>query len=326
MTRSVARVAVSFSLLAGPLLTGRGVLAAAPRDSVTVKPSTEAWYQQVPPCVALVDCSALPGATAYPEDTLHVEISAGQERARMYLAFSLSEIPAGAELLGGTLTLPIDADPAHGSFSAEQADMVACLVEAEFEPVRGSPSRPPQTACKASSPAVFQAAAGGFTVDLQPLADRWGGARAALALLPSDAAAQESSTWHVTFPATTEGEAAKSIAATLEYRAPEEKAPVEGALGGGGGVTDPLPATGGAPPPTIPVSSDGGGATTSPVAETPAPPAQPSAQPAASGTPSPPGLASGGFAYPQVWALPLVMLAGFGALGRSLTKELYRRR
>jgi hypothetical protein len=37
------------------------------------------------------------------------------------------------------------------------------------------------------------------------------------------------------------------------------------------------------------------------------------------------GLAGQGFAYPIVWALPLALLAGLGAVGRVLTRELYRR-
>jgi hypothetical protein len=39
-----------------------------------------------------------------------------------------------------------------------------------------------------------------------------------------------------------------------------------------------------------------------------------------------PGVADQGLlATSQVWALPLVLLAGFFALGRALTKDLYRR-
>ncbi len=39
-----------------------------------------------------------------------------------------------------------------------------------------------------------------------------------------------------------------------------------------------------------------------------------------------PDVAGQGFlAQSQVWALPLVLLAGFFALGRALTKDLYRR-
>ena len=316
-------------LLAGFAVFGiwPAVAGAAPKDSVTVQAEKEAWYQTVPPCLSLVDCSALPAASPYPENTLHVEIANGQERARTYLTFSLSEIPSGSELLGGTLTLPLDADPAHGGFSAEEADMVACLVEAEFEPVRGSPNKPPETLCKTSAPAVFDAEAASYKVDLDPFVGRWGGGRAALAILPSDTAAQGGSTWHVTFPAKAEG-APTSIALTLDYAAPEEKAPAEGVTGGGGGVTNPLPAVGSAVPPApapgeAPVAPADGA--TPPVVQPTAPTAPPVAPVAGGNQPIPSGFAGPGFAYPQVWALPLLLLAGYSALGRSLTKDLYRR-
>jgi hypothetical protein len=316
-------------LLAGIAVFGTwpGIAAAAPKDSVTVQAEKEAWYQAIPPCLSLVDCAALPGATPYPENTLHVEITNGQERARTYLAFSLSQIPSGSKLLGGTLTLPLDPDPAHGGVSAEEADLVACLVEAEFEPVRGSPSKPPETLCKTKAPAVFDAEAASYKVDLEPFVGRWGGGRAALAILPSDSAAQEGSTWHVTFPAKVEG-SPTSIALTLEYTAPQDKVPVQGPPGGGGAVNNPLPAVGSAAPPApapggAPVAPADGA--TPPVVQ-PTPPTAPPVAPVAGGNqPIPSGFAGPGFAYPQVWALPLLLLAGYSALGRSLTKDLYRR-
>ncbi|MGH2685874.1 MAG: hypothetical protein ACRDJP_10465, partial [Actinomycetota bacterium] len=174
----------------------------------------EAWYQHVPPCVSLVDCSALPAASPYPEDTLHVGVSGGQETARTYLAFSLSAIPSKGELTGGTLTLPVDAEQGHGSFTPEQADMVACLVTAEFEAVRGSADAPPPTECRAQAPAQFDASSKAFTVDLSAFAGRLDGPRAALALLPTDAALQARSSWHVAFKAT---QAQPPVPITAEY-------------------------------------------------------------------------------------------------------------
>ena len=51
--------------------------AAASATGVTVFMSTEAWYDETPPCVSLVDCSAVPPTTPYPEDSLHVSVTAG---------------------------------------------------------------------------------------------------------------------------------------------------------------------------------------------------------------------------------------------------------
>ena len=92
---------------------------AAPKEQVTTPAAKQAWYAQAPPCAA-IDCSIVPLVTPYPEDTLHVSISGGQETARTYLAFPLT-VPAHSRLVGGELVLPIDADPAHGSVTPEDA-------------------------------------------------------------------------------------------------------------------------------------------------------------------------------------------------------------
>src|SRR5438093_403095 len=121
-----------------------GSAAADDTRTVTVQMQAEAWYQEIGPCVSLIDCSALPAPNPYPEDTLHVAATGGQENARTYLAFSLSAIPFGAQVQDGTLTLPLDTDQGDGSFAPDQADLLACLVTEPFKPVRGSAEKPPE--------------------------------------------------------------------------------------------------------------------------------------------------------------------------------------
>src|SRR5437867_1841272 len=68
----------------------------------TVPMSAEAWYDEPPPCVSLIDCSTVPSESPYPAKTLHVAISGGRETARTYVVFSLP-VPVGGRLIGGTL-------------------------------------------------------------------------------------------------------------------------------------------------------------------------------------------------------------------------------
>src|SRR5438874_13780058 len=106
------------------VLVGAGASAGANR-TITLTMSTEAWYQEPPPCVSLIDCSAAPAAGPYPQDTVQVSVTGGQETARTYLAFRLL-VPFGASLLAGTLSLPVDQDPGSPPVQPDHADMPAC--------------------------------------------------------------------------------------------------------------------------------------------------------------------------------------------------------
>src|SRR5439155_14439957 len=143
---SILVLAVAFSWHARPAAAAQG-------SAPTVFMSTEAWYDETPPCVSLIDCSAAPAATPYPEDTLHVSVTAGQETARTYVAFYL---PA-SNLTGGTLTLPLDTSSSDGSVAPDTADLTACVVTHSFKPVRGSLETPPPANCHVSSAAVYDA-------------------------------------------------------------------------------------------------------------------------------------------------------------------------
>src|SRR5438132_6440425 len=146
MKRRVPLLPASISLIVlAAAFSWQASLAAAAGSHVTVFMSTEAWYDETPPCVSLIDCSAVPPTTPYPEESLHVSITAGQETARTYLAFDL---PSGVEF--GTLTLPLDTDPADGSAAPDTANLTACLVTKTFKPVRGSLESPPPANCHVS--------------------------------------------------------------------------------------------------------------------------------------------------------------------------------
>ena len=311
---------VGLSLVAGP-----GAAAQEPK-SVTVPISKGAWYAQLPPCLSAIDCSVLPPTSPYPEDTLHVAISGGEETARTYVALSFI-LPLDAVLTGGTLDLQVDTDPSHGSVSPETARMVACLVVDEFEPVRGSADKPPRTKCAVRQGARYDAEAELFTVDLDRFVDEWDAGIAALAQLPSESAGAGRDTWHVVFPAAEKGE--EIITATLTYTI------VEDTTGGFDFGPDPEPQTD--PEPFDPGSSSVSSfappsfdtAAGPPIAQAePVPSALPTAsqpidtQPASAVAASTAGFAGKGFAYPIVWAFPLILLVGYGLIGRALTKEL----
>jgi hypothetical protein len=315
-----------------------GAMLAAPASARSAKKakgstSQEAWYAQAAPCLSAIDCSVLPVATPYPEDTLHVAISAGQEMARTYLGLDF-DLPRKGRLTGGTLKLPLDVDPSHGSVTPETASMVACLTTHKFKPVRGSLEAPPEVKCDVRKMALYDEKDAVFKVDLERFAKAWQKKRAALAIVPSTTALASSQTWHVVFPATKKNDKkATGISARLTYTlrpkeatgglglgdhkdpAPIEVKPNSGSaavdvgtsLGGGAGFPT-LASESSAPQPTTPTEI-----------------VDPEPASAVVAQPYPEGFAGDGFAYPVVWAFPLALLAGLWAVGRALTKDLYRR-
>jgi hypothetical protein len=313
MSKRLALVVVvswlALGVLIGPSLRGPAH-AAQQTKRATVPMATEAWYLSVPPCTNLLDCSPVPPVSPYPKDTLHVAVAAGRELARTYVAFEAS-LPSSARLTSGRLNLPVDTDPLHGSLVPNRARMEACLATGEFKAVRGSPAAPPAINCETSAPATWNGKEKAFTVELDAFLGSWQSGAGALALVPASAGEPTPDSWHVVFPATPkEGSKAPAIVATLTYST----------VGTGSGGPSDIPA------PDIPITGGTGvGVGFGPLPQAPAPqptplPTAPVVQPLYPG-----GFAGLGFAYPIVWALPLVIIAGVGALGRALTKELYRR-
>lgn len=325
---------VSLSICAGLLVAGLigSVASAATREQIEVTTSKTAWYAQAPPCAA-IDCSVLPLVHPYPEDTLHVSISGGQETARTYLAFPTF---VSGRLVGGTLELPLDDDPAGGSVTPESAHFVACLTKTKFEPVRGSFAQPPKADCKVRKTARYDAEDLVFTVDLAPFAKHWKKDEGALALVPSKGAVEAGETWHVTFPAgedeadPAEQQPAPEITVTLEYMADDVPSTIDTTFELD--TTDPPAASAGTGTGTTSSSGtsfdSGTGFTASQPATEVSEVGTPTELPAQEAAPAASfieGFAGPGFAYPMVWALPLLILVGLGSVGRALTKELYRR-
>lgn len=319
---------------------GASLAAVGDAEEVQANPSKEAWHNETPACISFVDCSALPPANPYPENTLHVASSGGQETARTYLAFS-PPLPFGAVLQEANLVLPIDADPSHGSASPEAASMIACLADPTFKPVKGSVEKPPDVDCEVRKSALYSAKRGVFEVDLSRFVEKWDtSSEMALALLPSEKATTNNETWHVVFPATgeeggqdpppAEDEAPREITATFAYTIEETSSdPIGTDFEFDTGTGTAPSSTGSFDSSTGPSFSGSVGAGTLDTGTTAADPAADPAE--ALGREESQevvafaeGFAGPGFAYPIVWALPLLILALFAAVGRALTKELYR--
>jgi hypothetical protein len=203
--------------------------------------------------------------------------------------------------------------------------MVACLASHRFKPVRGSLAKPPATKCAIRKGAIYDEKEKAFTVDLDRFVEKWDTGVAALALVPSQSALDSTDSWHVVFPAAKKAEDdAPAIAATLTYTL--------------GGVAEPVVDLGSEPEPVAAGASAGSlssmpapsfdafgapAAQPAPIASAAPTPTQAiSSQPIAAVTAPMGGFAGPGFAYPIVWAFPLVLLAGYGLIGRALTKEL----
>lgn len=283
----------------------------AAADETPAPTQAEAWYQA---CVAPAGCDALPAASPYPADTLHVGTSGGNETARTYVEIDLGGVPSDAQIVGGTLSVtPAGADA--GSVRPEDAAITACLTTRPFAPERGKfgPPHPP-TDCAVSSNATF--ADGVFTVDLAPFADSWANSGfAALALVPTEG---EADAWHVAIAAK-ERVGGVPITATLTYVDEEDvEAPASVDLPPAAGpslLSDDLDE--GTTSETLPLAPEPTGGL--PAADEPE-----VALPPLRGGPATPVVAVDrtGFAYPAVWLLPLALLLVGGLLGRALTRPI----
>ena len=326
--RAILRGLLAYLLIG---LVAQGLLAGATaqteeRETVTAPIFKGAWFARAEPCLSVIDCAVLPPVSPYPEDTLHVALSGGDETARSYIALSFL-LPPDAELLGGELKLPIDTDPAHGSVTPETADLIACLTDHKFKPVRGSLEKPPATKCAVRKGAIYDEEKEIFTVDLNRFLEHWEeGGIAALALRPSDSALAGTESWHVVFPADEQAEDdAPIIEATLVYTAPAD---TTGGFGFDFGP-EPEPAEEGSSsvssfsPPSFDTAAAPPVTQTETMPSTPPTTSQPvDAQPISAVAAPTAGFAGEGFAYPIIWAFPLVLLVGYGLVGRALTKEL----
>lgn len=284
----------------------------ASADTLTVGTTAESWYLFLPTCTAEVLCSPeqVPPVSPFPPGTLHVGLAAGGEVTRAYVKLDLDDVPSDAQLVGGTLTLPVAAEPAAGTLNMEQALINVCFMVRPFgASAAGSAQAPSAPDCFTSSPATLVVLEGGssFVTDLAPFAERWaaGEPNEGLALVgvpdPNATLPQgiSPSTWHVAFNGR-DSAAAQKVAATLDYVSP---------------VAEPPPPSSPVPPVAIPPVP--GQAV--PGAQTPA--VQPPPQ-AFQPTLPVQTVALRGFEYAGVFMIPLVGMALVAMIAYSLTRDV----
>ena len=288
------------------LLVGLAVVPGSPAraESADAKPEVEAWYAAAPSCVLPIGCAptqVLPTIARYPAGTLHIGVTAGTEDSRSYVKLGTTGLPAGAQVTGGVLTVPL-AGAEAGTVQAETAQVLACFTSSEVVASEGTFAAPPAIDCTTSALATYAPGPPPvLTVPLEAFAARWaeGEANNGIALVPAPGASP-GATWHVAF-------AKGTAAATLEYAT---------------GVTDVAP-----PIEPEPLIEDGFEAIPLGVPVGPAAPLS-SAAPIRDQARQPAQVApvfsvSGpGFAYPVVFALPLVLLGLGGYLGWALTRPV----
>ena len=302
----------------------------ASSGTTTARTATDAWYSASAACTSGPTGCLPAGAptSPYPAKTLHVGVLAGQEEARAYLSLDLAGLPAGTALTGGTLQLPI-AGIEDGSRGSDAATVQACLVTASFkDDVEGSTEAPPKTDCKkATSTATYVAAAGSkpemLTVDLAPFAAAWssGALQQGIALLPA-ADTSPGSAWHVAFSAhdragssvpapTAQVAYASSAAAGDSFDEPTFAAPAAATNSSSASFAAPALAPTSESLPAAPL----------PAAQPEVAPQTPPVAPAQQLTPQA-FVGGGGFAYPGVFLVPVLLAGAAGWLGRALTRDL----
>lgn len=304
--------------------------AAAGGAGETVGTIAEAWYytQTAPACTAPVGCAEpVPSeGSTYPPGTLHVGSLLGQPTSHAYVQLDLAGLPIGAQLVSGTLSVPVSQDPQAGNASVETAKLTACLVTTPItDGVEGGTATSPKYDCDAAqSPVKAAKDAKSFTLDLKPFAAAWSGGAPdnGIALVP--AAEQEPGvTWHVSFNGK-ESEVDPKISAKVTYQKIDD---IGGGIDPGESATPPIDAAG----PEV-----GSGEALGPDLSAPenaeAPAAAPDVAPqkadeapqtAESPRAQPARLVNTTwYGYPGVIYLPLAFLIGMILIARALTRPL----
>ena len=320
--RSAKKIGLLLAV-AGTVLFPMWSARSAGADTAAQSTTEDAWYRPPPSCGLVNGCgpaAPVPPVSPYPAHTLHVDVTAGVEDARTYLKFDPTT-PTDATLTGGAMVLPI-APNADGSLQPETSTVTACLAVEAFAPGEGTMTAPPAVDCATSAPATYTAGPpAALTVDLTPFLLRWksGAPNDGIALLPASTTAP-GTTWHVAFSAHDRtGSDVPPPQITVRYDpppAPIETAPVGGtpafdaaagdvvtggaALGGGlGSVAVPAPIAGASPI----------------VGQSKLPAVVRRSQ-------SISDVAGPAFAYPVVFAAPLLLLALGGYFGWALTQPV----
>lgn len=332
--RTAPRVLLAVCLAGGAVLGPAVPAFAAGSGTMTVTPAAEAWYRATPACGLPTGCADLTGAPSpYSADTLHVGVQGGTEEARTYLQLDLAALPSGTTPTAGTLLLPVATGSNDGTRAPASAKMQACAVKAAVQDEDGSFAKPPEADCEtASAPATFVPAAGtnpaAFTVDLAALTAAWatGTTQGAVALLPAKETAPTDS-WHVAFSARARtGAGVVPISASIAFVGSLTSTSDEAS------VSVPPPPFEPAPTTALPPAFDAGVETTfaapemvsAPLLPAPVAQAAPAAVAAGAAQQVVPvaSIVQGGFRYPAVFLLPLLLAIGAGWLGRALTRDL----
>lgn len=301
---------------------------------------------------------------SYPANTLHVAVAAGTETARTYVLPDLSTYAGGGLPGTGTMTLPLATVSGNGNANDPVATIEACLAKAPFpNGTQGSSSPPPATDCSVHASVRFESTS--FTMDLSPFLAAWkdGSPEYGIALLPDPGSAGPSTNWHVAFNGkylagashitSIFGPAPASTGTVSQAGVPAAVPPAAAPPTGGGGTGGET--TGGAAPAGPYTAAVGGTVARS----TPAPgsaapslpaPSLPAPSLPASSTATSPGAAaagstgtgndisggaadlvpasssSGGFQYPEILLLPLVIAAAIVFAVRLLRSDATPRR
>jgi len=316
--RGVRRAALVTAGVAVPfvaLVSG----AAVADTSATVPDAAEAWYASAPidVCTTPLGCPPQQVPTSpYPAGSLHIGVAGGRETARTYLQPDLAQVPFGATLLTGTLTMHVDTANSDGTVSPQNARILACLVTGAFtDGTEGAATSPPAVDCTTSSKPVYDAKAGVFTLDLGPLLQAWnaGKPQIGIALVPNQTQVSQTDVWHVTIEGHKQA-GAKPVTSTISYRVPA-------VTGSGTSLTTTTPPlTQPAPPPSVQGQLP---AATSTVAG-PAPVVAPQQQ--AAPLAQRPAAFAGPVQQPAAFLAPLALLAGVVFFARLFTRDATPRR
>jgi len=318
-TRRAALLACAVVVPLTGLLAGALDGTALADTSATVPDVAEAWYAAAPidVCTSPLGCPPDQVPTSpYPAGSLHVGVAGGQETARSYVQPDLTQLPVGATLLSGTMTLHVDTSNTDGSLSPESAKLLACLVTAPFaDGTAGAASAPPAADCTTSAHPAYDATAGVLTVDLGPFLQAWNGGaqQLGIALVPNQTQVTQTDAWHLTIEGRKQA-GAKPVMSTIDYRPGPVDAVSDTALTPVAPVSQPVPmsATGDV---SVPATLSSGAVSAPAPVVAPASPSSPAV------VAQRPVAFAGPITTPAAFLAPLALLAGMLFFARLFTRD-----
>lgn len=348
-----------------------GTAAAASKSDV--KNGEEAWFLNNkeplansptgsdPTCDLPTGCNASGNAqrsSPHPEGVMVVAANGGDPDAQMFFNFNTDDLPLGAVVTGGTVTMPVAQDPDARNFREDQGQMVACLATgfipsgADGGSYQDRPDFDKDACVKVDL--VEDAEATTYTFDLKRFGKIWAAGTQSMngvtvMVDPEISPPAPDETWRVVFNTVrrsndNSGEDAAFeypiITSDLQYRiqaTPGFPAPDDGGFpdsgtsddggfpppdtsGGGGGFDDGGGGfDSGAAPTGDTGTIDNSGSSGEPAVDEPVAAEEPAPQ--AAGPAVPAGAQDPGTSA-AVWVVPLMALIMAGALGWSLTQPV----